>query len=330
MKKRVLSGVQATGLLHLGNYLGAIRYWVKMQEDYECYFFLADLHAITVDQNPEDLKNAIYNTTAAYVASGINPEKVVLFAQSDVKEHAELAWILNCNTPIGWLKRMTQFKDKAGKNQEQASCGLFTYPVLMASDILLYDADFVPVGEDQKQHLELTRDIASSINTRFGKEILRVPEPLIQGVSSRVKSLRDGSKKMSKSDPSDNSRINLSDSRDEIISKIKKAKTDSLDFISYDKDRPEIANLLEIFSSISNQTIESLLENYAGKGFAVFKSDLAECLAENLSPITGEYNKLLMDKPYLEEVLRKGKDKASDYAAKTVSRVKKEFGFLNL
>lgn len=328
-KKRVLSGIQATGTVHIGNYLGAIRHWVLMQEEYECFYFLADLHAITVPQEPENLRNAIYSTMAALIASGVDINKSVLFAQSDVKEHAELAWILNCMTPMGWLKRMTQFKDKAGKDQESASCGLFSYPVLMAADILLYEADLIPVGEDQKQHIELARDIAGAVNRKFNKELLRVPEPLIQGQSVRVKSLKDGAKKMSKSDPSDLSRINLSDSKDEIISKIKKAKTDSFDYISYGDTRPEISNLLEIFASFSGSSIEKLSAEYEKAGFAKFKSDLAELVAEKLSPINIRYNELLRDKAFLNEAMIIGKEKASSYAAKTVAKVKKEFGFPN-
>lgn len=329
-KKRVLSGIQATGHLHLGNYLGAIRHWVNMQEQYECFYFLADLHAITVPQDPQALRNAVYNTAAALLASGLDTNKVTIFAQSDVKEHAELGWILNCMTPIGWLKRMTQFKDKAGKDQESASCGLFSYPVLMAADILLYNADLVPVGEDQKQHLELTRDIAGAVNRKFSKEILKVPEPLIQGVTTRVKSLRDGLKKMSKSDLSDQSRINISDNKDEIISKLKKAKTDSLSYISYEESRPEIANLLEIFSEFSGKKIEAIVNEYSTLGFAKFKSDLAELVAEKISPINQRYNEILADKNYLREVLREGKNKAALVASRTVSIVKDSFGFLNL
>ncbi len=328
-KKRALSGIQATGSVHIGNYLGAIRHWVLMQEEYECFYFLADLHAITVSQEPENLNNAIYTTMAALIASGIDINKSVLFAQSDVKEHAELAWILNCMTPIGWLKRMTQFKDKAGKDQESASCGLFSYPVLMTADILLYDADFVPVGEDQKQHIELARDIAGAVNRKFNKELLHMPEPLIQGAAVRVKSLKDGSKKMSKSDHSDLSRINLSDSKDEIISKIKKAKTDSFDYISYEEARPEISNLLEIFSAFSGNSITQLVGEYEKAGFAKFKGDLAELVAEKLSPINAKYNELLNDKSFLNEALVIGKEKASSYATRTMARVKKEFGFPN-
>lgn len=328
MSKKVVSAIQATGHLHLGNYLGALKNWVEMQKEYECFYFLADLHAITIQQNPEDLQNAVISTAAAIIASGVDPNKTTLFAQSCVKEHAELAWVLNCSTPIGWLKRMTQFKDKAGKNQENASTGLFTYPVLMAADILLYDVDYVPVGDDQKQHLELTRDIATSINNRFSKEIFKIPEPIIKGQATRVKSLRDGSKKMSKSDPSDASRINLSDSKDQIITKIKKAKTDSLDYISYDESRPELANLLKIFSEISGESIEKLVSSYEHSGNAKFKSDLAEVLVESLNPVNLEYNRILTDKSYILKLLEEGASKASEAASKTLNRVKGEFGFI--
>jgi tryptophanyl-tRNA synthetase len=327
--KRVISGIQATGNIHLGNYLGAIRHWVNMQEKYECFYFLADLHAITIPQNPNDLLDSIYKSTAALLASGVDISKTVLFAQSDVKEHPELAWILNCMTPIGWLGRMTQFKDKSGKNEEKASCGLFSYPVLMAADILLYKPELVPVGEDQKQHLELTRDIVNSVNAKFKKEILTVPECLIQGAATRVMSLRDGSKKMSKSDSSDMSRIHLSDSKDEIINKLKKAKTDSLDYISYEESRPEIKNLLVIFSEISERSIDSIVSEYQNTGFGKFKSDLAEIVAEHLSPINTEYNRLIQDKNFLKNTLKIGADKARKVAAKTLYEIKEEFGFIN-
>jgi tryptophanyl-tRNA synthetase len=269
MKKTILSGVQASGSLHLGNYLGAIKNWVKMQEEYNCFFFLADLHAITVDRTSEELRTSIMQTLAIYLAAGLSPDKVTIFAQSMVKEHSELAWILNCVTPLGWLKRMTQFKDKAGKDQDKACLGLFSYPVLMAADILLYQTDIVPVGEDQKQHLELTRDIAGAINRKFNKEVLKVPEPLIGGSATRIMSLRDGRKKMSKSDISDLSRINLKDDADLIYQKIKKAKTDHLTEISYDKEnRPEISNLIDIYANLSETNIETITKNYQNKGFA--------------------------------------------------------------
>lgn len=328
MKKIVLSGAQATGQLHLGNYLGSIINWVKMQDDFNCYFFLADLHAITIERSPAELRSSIMQTTATYIACGLSPEKTTIFAQSMVKEHAELAWILNCITPIGWLKRMTQFKDKAGIEQENASLGLFSYPVLMTADILLYKADIVPVGDDQKQHLELARDIAGVINRKFSKEVLRVPEPLIQGSRARIMSLKDGLKKMSKSDQSDLSRINLTDSAEQIVQKIKKAKTDLISDITYDHaTRPEISNLLDIYSSLSAETIEDLVNKYQGSGFASFKKDLAEIIITSLKPINIKYADLMQNQDYLLQIIKNGADKARDQASKTVSEVKELFGF---
>lgn len=329
MKKTVLSGVQATGSLHLGNYLGSIRNWVKMQEEYNCFFFLADLHSITVDIKPSELNNSIMGVLAVYLAAGLNPDKVTIFAQSMVKEHAELAWLLNCVTPLGWLKRMTQFKDKAGSDQEKACLGLFSYPVLMAADILIYKADIVPVGEDQKQHLELTRDIAGVINRRFDKEILKVPEVLISETGTRIMSLRDGLKKMSKSDISDFSRINLKDDNDLIHQKIKKAKTDHLSFVSYDKEtRPEISNLLDIYRSLSEESLEKIINNYQNQGFSKFKEDLAEIIITNLQPIRDKYLELMNDKEYLLKILRIGAEKARIRASETVNEVKEQFGFV--
>ncbi|KJV80343.1 tryptophan--tRNA ligase [Rickettsia hoogstraalii str. RCCE3] len=329
MKKTVLSGVQATGSLHLGNYLGSIRNWVKMQEEYNCFFFLADLHAITVDIKPSELNNSIMGVLAVYLAAGLNPDKVTIFAQSMVKEHAELAWLLNCVTPLGWLKRMTQFKDKAGSDQEKACLGLFSYPVLMAADILIYKADIVPVGEDQKQHLELTRDIAGVINRKFDKEILKVPEPLINGSGTRIMSLRDGLKKMSKSDISDFARINLKDDNDLIHQKIKKAKTDHLSFVSYDKEaRPEISNLVDIYRSLSEESLEKIIDNYQNQGFAKFKEDLAEIIITNLQPIRDKYLELMNDKEYLLKILRSGAEKARIRTSETVNEVKEQFGFV--
>jgi len=329
MKKTALSGVQATGSLHLGNYLGSIRNWVKMQEEYNCFFFLADLHAITVEIAPIELKNSIMEILAIYLAAGLDPNKVTIFAQSTVKEHSELAWLLNCVTPLGWLKRMTQFKDKAGSDQEKACLGLLSYPVLMAADILIYKADIVPVGEDQKQHLELTRDIAGVINRKFNKEILKVPDVLINGVGTRIMSLRDGNKKMSKSDPSDSARINLKDDNDLIYQKIKKAKTDHLSQISYDKEtRPEISNLLDIYTSLSEESLEKTIDNYQNQGFAKFKEDLAEIIIANLQPIRDKYLKLTGDQEYLLSILHKGAEKARIRASETVNEVKEQFGFI--
>jgi len=328
MKKTVLSGAQATGSLHLGNYLGSIINWIKMQDDFNCYFFLADLHAITIDRSPTELRSSILQTAALYIACGLSPEKTIIFAQSMVKEHAELAWILNCVTPIGWLKRMTQFKDKAGAAQENASLGLFSYPVLMTADILLYKADIVPVGDDQKQHLELARDIAAVINRKFDKEVLKVPEPLIQGSGARIMSLKDGRKKMSKSDLSDLSRINLTDNESQIYQKIKKAKTDLITDITYDRiTRPEVSNLLDIYSTLSAETIEVLVNRYQQSGFACFKKDLAEIIITRLKSISIKYTDLMQNQDYLLHVLKSGADKAREQASKTVAEVKELFGF---
>jgi tryptophanyl-tRNA synthetase len=327
-KKRVISGIQTSGDIHLGNYLGAIKRWVDMQDSYDSIIFLADLHAITVDQDPVLLRKSIIESAAGLFASGLDPEKSIIFAQSHVRAHTEFGWLLNCVTPIGWLSRMTQFKDKAGKDKDSATAGLFTYPVLQAADILLYHADLVPVGEDQKQHIELTRDIAGAINRKFGKEILKVPEPMIPEDVARVKSLRDGTKKMSKSDPSDQSRINLKDDRDSIYQKLKRAKTDSIAEITYEPDiRPEVANLLGIFSSFSGKNIDGLIAEYDGLGFAKFKEDLAELVSSKMSRITDRYNELLQNPDEILARLKKGSEKASIIAEKTLVDVKKEFGF---
>ncbi|GAB4165845.1 MAG: tryptophan--tRNA ligase [Rickettsiaceae bacterium] len=327
MSKVAVSGAQTSGSLHLGNYLGSIKNWVTMQDDYNCYFFLADLHSITVEQAPGELQKSILNSAATYLAAGLDPNKSALFLQSTVKEHCELAWILNCVTPIGWLKRMTQFKDKAGKTQDNANTGLFTYPVLMAADILLYNADVVPVGDDQKQHLELTRDIAGVINRKFGQELLKVPEPVIQGYATRVMSLRDGTKKMSKSDPSDASRINITDDPDTIIKKIKKSKTDSIEAITYDpNNRPEVTNLLNIFCALANKDKETIMATYQSKGFASFKSDLAEVIITHLQPIKTEFDKIIKDKEYICKSLTIGSEKARQTASLTCNRLMQSFG----
>lgn len=329
IKKRVVSGVQATGDLHLGNYLGAIKGWVKMQDEYDCFFFLADLHAITVPRDPAELMRSTIEVAAAFFASGLDPKKSTIYLQSHIPAHTELAWILNCITPMGWLGRMTQFKDKAGKDKENASTGLFTYPVLQASDVLLYHPHLVPVGEDQKQHIELIRDIAGAVNRKFDKKVFVLPEPLIKQDNARIKSLRDGTKKMSKSDPSDQSRINLGDDRDTIYQKFKRAKTDSISEITYDvANRPEVANLINIYAEFSDISNDKIVAQYEGVGFSKFKEDLAEIACEVIGPITNHYNILLRDPAELLRVLRQGSDRAREIAEKTVSVVKKEFGFL--
>jgi len=333
MSKKIFSGVQPTGNLHLGNYLGAIKNFVELQneEDNECIFCVVDLHAITVKQDPKELKKNIRETAATFIASGINPSNSIIFNQSMVSAHSEAAWILSCVSKIGWLNRMTQFKEKAGKDKEKASIGLYSYPVLMAADILLYDATHVPVGDDQKQHLELCRDIAQKFNNDFNApEFLRVPEPLIQKQFSRIMSLKDGTKKMSKSDPSDLSRINLTDEKDEIFNKIKKAKTDPMPMPTDVKDldeRPEAENLLGIYSSLRNQKLEDSVNEFNRKQFSEFKEKLSEALIEKIEPISKEIKKLLNDKRYLDEILLKGSEKADQIASKKIKEIKKLVGF---
>ena len=333
MSKKIFSGVQPTGNLHLGNYLGAIKNFVELNndEDNKCIFCVVDLHAITVKQDKDELKNNIRETTATFIASGIDPSKSIIFNQSKVYAHAEGSWILSCMAPMGWLNRMTQFKEKAGKDKEKASVGLYIYPILMASDILLYDATHVPVGEDQKQHLELTRDIAQKFNKDFKCEnFLKVPEPLIKKNFSRIMSLKDGLKKMSKSDQSDLSRINLTDTKDEIVNKIKKAKTDSYSIPNEEeklKDRPEAENLLGIYSSISDQTLDKTLDQFGGKNFSELKNQLAEILSNKIYPISDEIKKLINDKQYLDKILSDGADKAEQIAGKKIKEMKKIIGF---
>ena len=314
IKKTVLSGVQPTGDLHLGNYLGAIKNFAKMQNENECLFCIVDLHAITIFQNPKELRNNTYEVTAAYLASGIDPKKSVIFNQSQVSGHAELAWVLNCVCRMGWLNRMTQFKEKSGKNSENVSSGLFTYPTLMAADILLYKATHVPVGSDQKQHLELTRDIAQKFNNDYkSTDFFPLPEPYIEKEISRVMSLRDGTSKMSKSDKSDYSRINLIDDKDTIIKKIKKSKTadmpvpSSIETISY---MPEVNNLFNIFSGVTSMSKNEIISKYEGQNFSNFKNDLSDALIEKIAPIGSEIKKLMNDKEYLNQVLQEGKEKA--------------------
>ncbi len=331
MQTRVLSGVQPTGNLHLGNYLGAIKNWTLLQDEHECLFCIVDLHAITVFQEPEKLKAATYDTIAAYIACGIDPKKSAIFNQASVKAHCELAWILGTITPLGWLNRMTQFKEKSGKYKENSGLGLYSYPVLMAADILLYHATHVPVGDDQKQHLELTRDIAALFNRTYNKEYFKLPEPLIQKEASRIMSLRDGTKKMSKSDESDYSRINLSDTADDIIRKIRKAKSDIFEGISYDEEkRPEASNLLNIYIAITGQERKKTYAEFENYGFSKFKDTLAEALVEHLSPINNEFRKLQKDRQYLHDLLAKGKEKANFIAETHIKEIKDIVGFVNV
>ena len=333
MSKKIFSGVQPSGNLHLGNYIGAIKNFVDLQNQKEnqCVYCVVDLHAITLKQNPKILKDNIRETTAAFLSSGIDPNKSIIFNQSQVSAHAEGSWILGCFARMGWLNRMTQFKEKAGKDKEKASIGLYIYPILMTADILLYDATHVPVGEDQKQHLELSRDIAQKFNSDFNvPNFLRVPEPLIQKNFSRIMSLKDGTKKMSKSDPSDLSRINLTDTKDQISNKIKKAKTDTIPIpnaINELETRPEVENLLGIYSSLNNQKIEKTIKEFSGKNFSDFKENLAELVVEKISPISNEITKLLKNKDYIDEILKKGAEKANDQASKKVKELKKIVGF---
>ena len=333
MSKKIFSGVQPTGNLHLGNYLGAIKNFVELQNDKgnHCIFCVVDLHAITVKQDPKELKNNIRETAATFIASGINPDNNIIFNQSMVSAHSEAAWILSCVSRIGWLNRMTQFKEKAGKDKEKASIGLYSYPVLMAADILLYDATHVPVGDDQKQHLELCRDIAQKFNNDFNApEFLKVPEPLIQKQFSRIMSLKDGLKKMSKSDPSDLSRINLTDSKDEIVNKIKKAKTDPLPLpknIDELVERPEAENLLGIYSSLKNQSLQNSIDEFSGKNFSEFKIELSDVLVEKIEPISKKIKELLNDEKYLDTILLEGSKKADIVASKKIREIKELVGF---
>ena len=333
MSKKIFSGVQPTGNLHLGNYLGAIKKFVDLQKDIKnnCIYCVVDLHAITVKQDPKVLKKNIRETTAAFLASGLDPKKSIIFNQSMVSSHSEGAWLLGCVARMGWLNRMTQFKEKAGKDKEKASVGLYIYPILMASDILLYDATHVPVGEDQKQHLELTRDIAQKFNSDFNcPNFLITPEPLIQENFSRIMSLKDGTKKMSKSDPSDQSRINLTDDKDQIVNKIKKAKTDSAQLPQNDNDiikRPELVNLYGIFSSIQNQNLNKTINDFRGKNFSEFKNKLTDVLVEKIYPISNEIKKLLKDEKYIDNILKTGSIEAEKIARKKVNDIKQKVGF---
>jgi tryptophanyl-tRNA synthetase len=320
---RVVSGIQPTGNLHLGNYLGAIRNWVRMQDEIagEKLYFLADLHAITVYNNPTDLTANTREMAAALIASGIDTEKAILFNQARVPAHAELAWMLFCTARIGWLNRMTQFKDKAGKNREGMSVGLFAYPVLQAADVLVYQATHVPVGDDQKQHLELARDIATKFNSDFGRDVFTLPDPIIPKAAARIMSLRDGSAKMSKSDPSDMTRINLTDDADTIMSKIKKAKTDPepLPGDSAGLDgRPEAANLVGIYAALTDMSVNAVLAQFSGQGFGTFKPALGTLLVETLKPISEKFNALKGDTATLDGILIKGAERAAALAAPTL------------
>jgi tryptophanyl-tRNA synthetase len=337
---RVFSGMQPTGNLHLGNYLGAMLNWIAMQDTHECIYCVVDLHAITVWQEPRELHKAILDVTAAYLACGLNPRKSIIFNQSQVAEHAELSWILSCVARMGWLNRMTQFKEKAGRDKEAASIGLFVYPILMAADILAYKGTHVPVGEDQKQHLELARDIANKFNLDFGDQIREagytegffpVPEPFITGPATRVMSLRDGTKKMSKSDPSDLSRLNLTDDADTIARKIRKAKTDAEALPSEAaglKGRPEADNLAGIYAALSGETVDKVLAQYGGGQFSVFKNALADLAVARLGPIGDATKRLQADAGYVESVLADGSSRARAISAPILREVRKIAGFV--
>lgn len=332
MTKRILSGIQPTGNLHLGNYLGAIKNWVDLQKDYECLFCVVDLHAITVPQDPQELKKSTREAVAMYMACGIDAQTASIFPQSMIAEHSELMWILACHTPLGWLNRMTQFKEKAGKKKDQAVLGLYSYPVLMAADILLYEATDVPVGHDQKQHLELARDIAGAFNRHYDQDIFTLPEPRIFGAATRVMSLRDGSSKMSKSDPSEASRIHLKDDNETIALKIQKARTDSSPFPTVKEEmdgRPEVENLFNIYVALSGESPEDLYKRFGGKNFSDFKKQLADVCTSHLGSIREEFHILMQDTSHLDAIIQKGAETASAHAKRTMKIVKEAVGLLS-
>ena len=330
---RIFSGIQPSGNLQLGNYIGAIRNWARMQKDYECIFCVVDLHAITLPQDPEAMRRATREVAAGVIAGGVDPDECIIFNQSQVPEHAELAWILNCVARIGWVNRMTQFKDKVGKDRDGAFVGLYTYPVLQAADILAYKATDVPVGEDQKQHIELSRDIAQAFNSTFGVDFFPLPEPRIQAEAARIMSLRDGTKKMSKSDPSENSRINMTDGPDDIAQKIRRAKTDPQPLpenVDGLEGRPEAANLLTIFAALSDRSIESVIAEFAGKGFGEFKGVLSDLAVSTLGPIGDEMQRLMAAPDEVDIILARGVEKARAIAQPIVREAQDIVGFLRL
>ena len=331
-KKLVFSGVQPTGNLHLGNYLGALKNFVALQKEMKCIYCVVDLHAITTFQNPRELQNNVLETVASFLATGLDPSKSIIFNQSSVSGHTELAWILNCVSRIGWLNRMTQFKDKAGPDKEKVSVGLYIYPNLMAADILLYKATHVPVGADQKQHLELSRDIAQKFNNDFNcKDFFPLPEPLIPKNISRVMSLRDGTKKMSKSEDSDFSRINLKDSADEIIKKIKKAKSDTESIPENIKNlekKPEAFNLINIYAEMTNKSLEAVLNEVSGRDYSFLKTKLSEILIGEITPIGKEIKKLLNDKAHLKQIMKKGREKANIIAEENLKNIREKVGLI--
>lgn len=331
-KNRIFSGVQPTGSLHLGNYLGAIRNWARLQDEFEAIYCVVDLHAVTAPHDPKELSRATREVTAGLIASGIDPARSIIFNQSMVPEHAELSWLFNCVARLGWLNRMTQFKEKAGKNRDQASVGLYAYPVLMAADILAYKATHVPVGEDQKQHLELTRDIAQSFNSTYGLDFFPLPEPQIFGSATRVMSLRDGTKKMSKSDESDYSRINMTDGADEIAQKIRKARTDpdplpgTVDGLA---KRPEALNLVSIYAALEDIEIDQVIQEYQGQGFSTFKKALADLAVVRLGPVGNEMKRLTAESGEIDKVLADGAERATQLSRPIVAEVREIMGFLD-
>ena len=326
-KKIVFSGVQPSGNLTIGNYIGAIKNFVDLQDECDCFYCIVDLHAITVPQVPKDLRRRTLEVLSLYMACGIDPEKSTLFIQSHVPAHAELAWVLNTISYMGQLNRMTQYKEKSRKSEENLNAGLFTYPVLMASDILLYQADYVPVGEDQKQHLELTRDLAERFNSRYSDTFV-VPEPLIKDFGAKIMSLQEPISKMSKSDNDENAYILILDDKDAINRKIKRAVTDSEGIVAYRDEQPGLKNLLEIYSTFSKENVTDIVKKYEGKGYGQFKSDLAEVVIEGLSPIQERYEELMKNKDYLEKIYKEGAEKASYHAGKTLRKVYKKVGFI--
>lgn len=326
-KKTVFSGVQPSGALTIGNYIGSIRNWIDLQDDYNCFYSIVDLHAITVPQVPKDLRKNTLDLLALYLASGLDPEKSTIFIQSHVSAHTELTWVLNTMSYMGQLSRMTQFKEKSKRSEENLNAGLFTYPVLMASDILLYQTDLVPVGEDQKQHLELARDLAERFNNRYS-ETFKVPDPLIKKVGARIMSLQNSESKMSKSDDNENGYILLLDSPDIINRKIKRAVTDSLGLVKYSDEQPEVKNLINIYSAFSGNSIEEIESKYEGAGYGQFKKDLAEVVIEGLRPLQEKYDEYMKNEDYLEEVYRGGAEKAERVARKTLRKVYKKVGFI--
>ena len=330
---RIFSGIQPTGDLHLGNYLGALRNWVDLQNDHDCIYCIVDLHAITVWQDPSKLASNTREVTAGLIASGLDPKRNIIFNQSALSAHAELAWVFNCITRLGWLNRMTQFKEKAGKHKENASVGLYVYPNLMAADILLYKANYVPVGDDQKQHIELARDIAQKFNSDYKTDLFPLPEPMIIGEATRVMSLKDGSNKMSKSDPSENSRINMTDGPDDIARKIKKATSDSELLPGNSKDllnRPEAKNLLGIYAALSSQSVNQICSEFEGKQFSDFKNALTDMAVSVLGPIGAEMSRLMSDPSYLDEVLRDGAERSRIISDDVLSEVYEIIGFLRV